>query len=176
MATTLNLPYKSQYDPDAAASRNDCGPTCLAMLLNALGITATSDAVFQRTGAPPDHYISVAQLMRVAESYSAPLEYRRGWGLGQLRVSLDFGKPLIALVHYAAFSELQPGVSTQSDFKGPHFVLVVGYDEQSVIVHDPLWTGDRRSEGAFKRWSNAVWLQAWGRCHEDCDPQGQCNP
>ena len=32
MGTILNLPYKSQYDPDAGVSRNDCGPACLAML------------------------------------------------------------------------------------------------------------------------------------------------
>jgi uncharacterized protein YvpB len=176
MATLLNIAYKSQYDPDAAASRNDCGPTCLAMILNALGLTATTDAVFHRTGAPADSYISMAQLMRAAESYGAPLEYRKGWGLGELRAALDQGKPMIALVHYAAFSQFQPGVSTQSSFTGPHFVVVVGYDENNIIVHDPLWTGERRNEGAFKKWPNAVWREAWGRCHEDCTPQGQCNP
>lgn len=176
MGTILNLPYKSQYDPDAGVSRNDCGPTCLAMLLNAYGITATTDAVFRRTGAAPDQYISVAQLMRVGESYGAPLEYRKGWGLGELRAMLDLGKPVIAVVHYAAFSEVQPGVSTQSDFKGPHFVIVVGYDDANVIVHDPLWRDGRRDEGAFKKWRNDLWRQAWGRCHEDCDAQGNCNP
>ena len=54
MSVLLNITYKSQYDPDAAASRNDCGPACLAMLVNALGVTATTDAVFHRTGAPPE--------------------------------------------------------------------------------------------------------------------------
>jgi len=176
MGTLLNLPYKSQSDPDASISRNDCGPTCLAMLINGLGQIATTDAVFRRTGAAPDHYITMAQLMRVGESYNVPLEYRKGLGLGHLRGYLDAGKPLIALVHYAAFSELQPGVSTQSLFKGPHFVVVVGYEEDYVLVHDPLWTGERRTEGKFKKWSNAIWLQAWGRCHEDRDATGQGNP
>ncbi len=176
MSTLLSVAYKSQYDPDAAASRNDCGPACLAMLLNALGISATTDAVFHRSGARSDGYISMAQLMRVGDSYAAPLEFRKGCGLAQLRAWLDLARPLIALVHYGAFSALQPGVSTQNPFKGPHFVLAVGYDEQSVVVHDPLWTGDRRGEGAFRRWPNAVWQQAWGRCHEDCNPQGVCNP
>ena len=176
MATALNIAYKSQYDPDAAASRNDCGPTCLSMLLNAFGVTATTDAVFRRTGAAPDDYVSMAQLMRVGESYGVPLEYRKGWGLGELRAMLDRGRPLIALVHYGAFSEQQSGVSTQSAFTGPHFLVVVGYDERHVVVHDPLWTGDRRDEGAFKKWPNRVWLEAWGRCHEDCDAFGRCNP
>jgi hypothetical protein len=176
LSTLLNIAYKSQYDPDAAASRNDCGPACLAMLLNGLGLAATTDAVFHRTGARPEGYISMAQLMRVGESYGAPLEFRKSCGLGELRAYLDLARPLMALVHYAAFSEMRPGVSTQSMFKGPHFVLVVGYDEQSVAVHDPLWTGDRRGEGAFRRWPNAVWQQAWSHCHEDCDPQGNCNP
>lgn len=176
MATLLNLAHKSQYDPDAAASRNDCGPACLAMLLNGLGVAATTDAVFQRTGAAADGYVSMAQLMRVGESYGAPLEFRKGWKLGDLRARIDLARPMIALVHYGAFSELEPGVSTQSPFRGPHFVLVVGYDDDSVVVNDPLWTGPRREEGAFRRWPNAVWAQAWGRCHEDCDPQGRCNP
>jgi hypothetical protein len=176
MSVLLNITYKSQYDPDAAVSRNDCGPACLAMLVNALGVTATTDAVFRRTGASADGYISMAQLMRAAESYRAPLEFRKDWGLPQLRAVLDLARPAIALVHYGAFSEVQPGVSTQNQFKGPHFVLVVGCDEQSVVVHDPLWTGSRRNEGAFKRWPNAVWLNAWSRCHEDHDTQGRGNP
>ncbi len=176
MPTLLNIAYKSQYDADAAASRNDCGPACLAMLLNALGVAATTDDVFQRTGAAADGYVSMAQLMRVGESYGAPLEFRKGWTLPDLRARLDLARPVIALVHYGAFSELEPGHSTQSQFKGPHFVLVVGYDDEHVIVHDPLWAGARRDEGAYRRWTNAVWAQAWGRCHEDCDPQGRCNP
>jgi hypothetical protein len=176
MGTLLNIAYKSQYDPDAAESRNDCGPACLAMLLNGLGVAVTTDAVFQRTGAPVDGYISTAQLMRVSESYNTPLEYHQGWGLGELRAMIDLARPVIALVHYATFSELDPGVSTQSEFKGPHYVLVVGYDESHLIVHDPLWTGDRREEGAYRAWSQAVFMQAWGRCHEDGDAQGNCNP
>ena len=176
MPTLLNIAYKSQYDSDAAASRNDCGPACLAMLLNALGVAVTTDAAFQRTGAAADGYVSMAQLMRASESYGAPLEFRKGWTLAALRARLDLARPVIALVHYGAFSELEPGISTQSLFKGPHFVLVVGYDQEHVIVHDPLWAGARRDEGAFRRWTNAVWAQAWGRCHEDCDLQGRCNP
>jgi hypothetical protein len=176
MASVLTLDYKSQYDADASASRNDCGPACLAMLLNALGIAATTDAVFHRTGAAAEGYVSMAQLMRAGESYRAPLEFRRGWGLGELRAMLDLARPVIALVHYAVFSELEPGVSTQSPFRGPHFVLVVGYDEHHVVVHDPLWTGVRRAEGAYKQWPNPVWLAAWGSCHQDCDDQGRCNP
>lgn len=177
MGVLLNLPYKSQSDPDAGMARNDCGPACLAMLLNALGIPATTDAVFHRTGGAPDNYISAAQIIRVGESYGVPLDFRTGWTLGQLQGALIQARPVIALVHYGAFSELQPGISTQSSFKGPHFVLVVGFDEQHVIVHDPLWRDDRRREGAFKAWPLKVWMDAWGRCHEDCDPAtGRCNP
>jgi hypothetical protein len=176
MGTLLSIEYKSQYDPDAVESRNDCGPACLAMLLNAFNLPATTDACFRRTGAPPDGYVSMAQLIRVGDSYGVPLEFRKDYQLGQLRAMLDLGRPLVALVHYAAFSELQPGLSTQSAFKGPHFVLVVGHDDRHVIVHDPLWMGERRHEGAYKKWPNAVWLKAWGSAHLDCDAQGRCNP
>ena len=176
MTALLRLTYKSQYDPDAALSRNDCGPVCLAMLLSGLGVAATTDDVFHRTGASPQDYVSMAQLLRAGDQYGAPLEFRAGCGLGELRGYLDQARPLIALVHYGAFSELAPGVSTQNRFTGPHFLLVVGYDAHSVVVHDPLWTGDRRAEGAFRRWPNAVWERAWHGCHADCDPQGNCNP
>lgn len=176
MTVVLDIPYKSQCDPDASASRNDCGPACLAMILNGLGQPVTTDAVFRRTGAAPDGYVSSAQLLRVADSYRSPLEFRRNWGLMELHTMIDLNRPLIALVHYAAFSELQPGMSTQSSFKGPHYVLVVGYDDDHVIVHDPLWAGNRRDEGAYKVWPNAVWMHAWGRCHEDGDACGNYNP
>ena len=45
MNTLLDIAYKSQYDPDAAVSRNDCGPACLAMLLNALGTAVTNRTI-----------------------------------------------------------------------------------------------------------------------------------
>ena len=67
------------------------------MLLNALGVAATTDAVFQRTGAAADGYVSMAQLMRVGESYGAPLEFRKNWTLGDLRARLDLARPVIAL-------------------------------------------------------------------------------
>ena len=168
----LAVPYKSQSDPDAARSRNDCGPTCLAMLLNAYGLAASTDEVFACTGAPAEGFVSMAQLIRAARQYAAPLEFHQGCGLGDLRRWLDGGRPFIALVHYGAFSELAPGRSTQSEFTGPHFVLVVGYDAEGVTVHDPLWRGERRGEGADHPWPNAVWLQAWTRCHEDGNPDG----
>jgi hypothetical protein len=179
MGTLLNIEYKSQSDSDAGLSRQDCGPACVAMLINAqtpLGQPVTTDAVFRRTGAPAEGYISVAQIMRAAESYQAALEFRKDCTLGQLRGWIDAARPPIALVHYGAFSEANNGAATQSSFRGPHFVLVVGYDDQNIIVHDPLWYGERRNEGAFKAWPIKVWLEAWGRCHEDCDAQRRCNP
>jgi hypothetical protein len=176
MGIRLNIAYKSQYDSDASVSRNDCGPTCLAMLINAHGVAVTTDAVFRRTGVPAEAYISMAHLMRVGESYGVPLEYRRDLTLADLHNALDQARPAIALVHYGAFSSIQPGVSTQSKFAGPHFVLAVGYEADFVLVHDPLWTGERRREGAFKKWRNDIWMQAWGRCHEDCEAEHRCNP
>ena len=71
MTSLLSIEYKSQYDPDAVASRNDCGPACLAMLANALGTMATTDAVFHRTGATADGYVSMAQARSIRPSPSA---------------------------------------------------------------------------------------------------------
>jgi len=176
MSALLNIPYKSQYDSDASDFRNDCGPTCLAMILAALGHDAATNAVFRRTGAEADAYVTMGQLMRAGESYGAPLEYRKNWSLEALKATLAVGQPVIALVHYGSWSQLSPGVSTQSAFTGPHFVLTVGFDEDSIYVHDPLYTGERRAQGAHKEYSSALFMDAWGRAHEDSDLNGNPNP
>lgn len=176
MSVLLSIPYKSQYDADASDFRNDCGPTCLAMIVIALGQDVATNAIFWRTGAAPNGFVTMAQLMRAAESFGVPLEYRRNWSLEALKATLAVGQPVIALLHYGAWSQIKPGVSTQSPFTGPHFVLVAGFDAESIFVHDPLYTGDRRSEGSFKAYSPGLFMDAWGRAHEDRDALGNLNP
>lgn len=78
------IPYKSQFDTDASQFRNDCGPACLAMILNAFGTDATTNAVFRRSGADAENYVSVSQLMRAGESYGVPFRYFYGWNVKRL--------------------------------------------------------------------------------------------
>ncbi len=162
-----SIPYKSQYDPDANAFRNDCGPACLAMLLNAFGYNASTNLVYAKTGAKPNHYVSVAQLMRVALSYDVPFDYVARWTLNQLLDTVHKGKGIIALVHYGAWSQINPGISTQNTFEGPHFVVVVGADNEHIFVNDPLWKELRRSQGFRRGWTHGQFMDAWSRNQED---------
>jgi hypothetical protein len=157
-----SIPYKSQYDPDADEFRNDCGPACLAMVLSAFGVNASTDAVSRKTGAEPNRFISIGQLMRAAQSYGIMFDYFYGWTVARLAEVVQAGQPVIALVHYGAWSQLNPGISTQSAFEGPHFVVVVGADEDHIYVNDPLWKESRRSQGYRKAWTRDQFAAAWG--------------
>jgi len=157
-----SVPYKSQYDADASEFRNDCGPCCVAMVVNAFGHNATTNAVYRRTGTPDDQYVHVSNMIRAAESYDVPFDYFARWSFAQLKEAITNGHPVIPLVHYGAWSQINPGVSTQSTFQGPHFVVVVGFDDTHVYVNDPLWQGSRREEGHHKAWTHAEFLDAWG--------------
>lgn len=162
-----SIPYKSQYDPDANEFRNDCGPACLAMLLNAFGFNASTNVVYAKTGAKPNNYVSVAQLMRVALSYGVSFDYFGRWTLTQLIEAVHKGKGIIALIHYGALSQINPGISTQNPFEGPHFVVVVGADDTHIFVNDPLWKESRRSQGFRKAWTHSQFMEAWSRNQED---------
>lgn len=162
-----SVPYKSQYDPDAEEFRNDCGPASLAMILQAFGVNVSTNAVYRKTGTKANRYVSVSQLMRAALSYGAPFEYFHSWSLDQLKELLGKGHAVIALVHYGAWSQINPGISTQNPFKGPHFVVVLGYDDEYIYVNDPLWKEARRAEGFRKAWTHEQFYAAWNSNHED---------
>ncbi len=161
------IPYKSQRDADANVFVNDCGPSAVAMVLEALGLDVTTDEVYRKTGAPANKYVSITQMIRAAKAYGIQFEYFFPWTLDQLKQSVADGLAPIALVHYGAWSKIKPGKSTQSPFTGPHFVVVVGYDDEHIYVNDPLWWGSRRDEGEHKRWTNAEFEKAWSTANLD---------
>lgn len=162
-----SIPYKSQYDADASEFRNDCGPASLAMILQSFGVHVSTDAVYRKTGTKANRYVSIGQLMRAGLNYGVTFEYFYDWSLDRLFEILAEGHPLIALVHYGAWSQLEPGTSTQNKFQGPHFVVVLGYDDQYIYVNDPLWKLDRRNEGYRKAWTHDQFMQAWNSNHVD---------
>lgn len=162
-----SVPYKSQYDDDAEEFRNDCGPASLAMILRAFGVNVSTDAVYNKTGTKANRYVSVGQLMRAGLSYGVPFDYFYDWSIEQLQESLRQGHALITLVHYGAWSQINPGISTQNPFQGPHFVVVLGYDEKHIYVNDPLWRDDRRAEGYRRAWTHAEFMAAWQSNHLD---------
>lgn len=162
-----SIPYKSQYDPDASEFRNDCGPASLAMILQAFGVNVSTNAVYRKTGTEANRYVSVSQLMRAGLSYGVPFDYFYNWTIEDLKEKIRQGRTMITLVHYGGWSKISPGVSTQNSFQGPHFVTIVGFDEEYIYVNDPLWKEERREEGYRKAWKYAEFLAAWDSNHED---------
>ncbi len=160
----LVVPYKSQSDPDAP-SRNDCGPTCVAMLLAAGGQAITPKNVYEKTGATGG-LISASQLQVAAQQFGMTLtrfQSNEANSLQDLHSFIDQGAPVIALIKYAYL----PG--RQDTFPDGHFVVVVGYDDaaRQIFIHDPLYWKPRREEGSYHPHTEEDWNKAWGRCKED---------
>jgi hypothetical protein len=159
-----SIPYKSQYDDDASDFRNDCGPACVAMILNGLGLNVTTNTVYRRSGANANTYVSVSQMIRAAATFDVDFDYFYPWSLEDLKASISKGMSAITLIHYGAWRN--KGL-TQSSFRGPHFVTVVGFDDEHIYVNDPLWWGTRRYEGEHKQLTYREFEAAWSTASYD---------
>lgn len=132
MERTTNIPYRSQWDADANQRRNDCGPACVAMVLQAFGQYVD---------------INTLSLIDVGDDGTTAAELiallaRRGIEAKQTGTPTA---PAICLVKYSGFK--RAGVQ-DVNFTGWHWLILLGGDEGGVITHDPDWWGVRRSEGA----------------------------
>lgn len=164
----LDLPYRSQWDADASTHVADCGPTALAMVLNGVGVAATPDTIYARSmpGKAATDYTSVDELRQAAASYDVELLVKlfESETARRLQEAIDRNQAIIALVNYEHLD------SQLNQFSGAHFVVIVGYDVEYVYVHDPLYSGAHRGEGAYKRWSYATFFKAWGDCAKQGNP------
>jgi len=161
MAKMLDVPYRSQWDADANRSTTDCGPACLAMVLDYYGKQVAINELLAATGVAPGKYVGFGQLQRVAKAHGVTFEYSANLKLTDLTRWIDEGKPAIALVKYSYWSQIEPRVSTQDDFTGPHFVVVVGYGDGNIYINDPNYWPPRREEGYQKAWSEVLFNLAW---------------
>lgn len=100
----------------------------------------------QKKDKPLDFFAMYAGL----RAYGLPFEYVRPLHLPHIRQQLAEGKPVIALVGYG---NLAPSEKAIVGFNGSHWVVVVGFDGDGFLVHDPLWPGN---EGAYRRWGIAT--------------------
>ena len=163
----LNIPYKSQWDPDAGDHFADCGPTSLSMLLTALGDPVTPDQMYRYIGQRwASEYTSFGDLTRAAQARGLTMtrkNFPSAKALDELKASINAGKPFIALVNYAFWDPI-----VHNGFKGSHFVLVTGYDDDQVFIHDPLFRDGRprpehkREQGNFCPYTYEQFLDAWG--------------
>lgn len=170
----LDVPYVSQWDNDAATHTADCGPTCLTMLINADPAPAkkvTVDDLYKRhlKDKEKQEYTSWREMVDICHKEGLTPTYKRyerADALSSLRAQLEKGKPVVALVNYAPWT-----AATGINFRGYHFVLVTGMDDDGVYVHDPLFSPPRREMGRYFRWSNTMFLAGWGDSIGDNNPK-----
>ncbi|MGB1250068.1 MAG: C39 family peptidase [Candidatus Promineifilaceae bacterium] len=159
----LNIPYHSQWDPDAMSHTSDCGPTCLAMLLNAYGKWVTPDTLYQFIPYKKSHqFVTMSELMIAGKQNQLPFAYKRYANqydaLTRLLRLIDEGFAPIALVKYKPWKQF-----TGNDFNWGHFVVVTGYDANHIFINDPLFgLSTRRDRGANLPMPRALFLNGWG--------------
>ena len=161
----LNVQYLSQWDrPDADDRPGDCGPACVAMLARFLTtsnptVDEAATACGQPTTGRGKWTTGFNHLETGAKFYGITLDYRRPLDIVTLCDFIDDGKPSIALINYGVLGEY---LDNQDTYEGGHWVLVVGYDGENIIIHDPDWKDDRRAEGAFRHIPRTVYDLAAG--------------
>jgi hypothetical protein len=164
-ALILDVPYRSQYARDAASHISDDGPAALAMMLNAAGVDISVDEIYKRH--LPDKasrdFTLASELISVARAEGLDVTYNAKdtneiEASSSLRAALNDGRPFIALISYGAWREI-----TGSPFTSGHFVLVVGYDQDHIYVHDSyLGTDETPYRGAYLQVPNDMFFEGWG--------------
>ena len=95
--TNLPVKFASQWDDDAELSNNDCGATCIKMVLAYYGEDHTTDEIFKLTGAGSG-VISVGQLMKAITTLGFKSEFLRGQTTDSLKSLISQNLPPIAQI------------------------------------------------------------------------------
>lgn len=156
----LDVPYHSQWDPDAADHFADCGPTSLSMLLAALGDTISPDQLYKYIGKrAANEYTSFTDLTNAAKGRGLAMTRKNfpvATAIQDLKTTISAATPFIALINYAFWDPI-----VHNGFKGSHFVLVVGFDDQNIYIHDPLFKGTRREQGKYWAYTYKQFMDGW---------------
>lgn len=135
-----------------------CGEACAEMALRKLGVAIDQDEVFDRSGVDPalgrgcttpelartlkDLGFEVGDVwFKVGAASERDLEAR----LRELRADLDRGVPSIVCMRW-----------DESEGASEHFRLVVGFEKDEVVYHDPAVDG-----GAYLRMKRERFLSLW---------------
>lgn len=137
MTSVLRVPYVGQVGQGADQQGNDCGAACVSMLLELLTkVSFSPDVLYSEAKPGQNVYLSVSDLMGMLSRRSISTEWRYNVSTPDLYWVLSRTMlPCIALIRYGALESIRP-----NDFKGSHFVVVIGMDLDTVYIHDPLNT------------------------------------
>jgi hypothetical protein len=151
----LPVPYRSQLAADAGFGKGDCGPASFAMVLNALDVYVTVDALGKILSKPANYTITeLRELQVLARQFRVELQWRGRMTLASVQASIEARRPVIALVWYP----LMPNRFDPNYING-HFVVIVGVEGESLYYHDPYYRDQGGAllkaawEGFSKAWS-----------------------
>lgn len=173
----LSVPYHSQWSDSSSINITDCGPTCLAMILNYFGIDATSDSLYKAhlPRKRPHDFTTFAELRNIAREYNITLNRskfnHRDEALANLRQAVADGWPVLTLVKYRPWKQ-----ATGNDFDFGHFVVVTGFEGNQFFFHDPLFADWRSNppRGAHFTMDNDLFAAGWGGFPAAENPNWAC--
>lgn len=148
------IPFMSQLAVGSQRYNNDCGPACVAMILNSIGYRYTVDEVFEMITST-DRYTNYSELMALLEEHKFSYEFNRldrTLAIGKVSRFLQSGLPSIVLIKYNPKLMDNPA----SSFEDMHFVIVHGQGRGFYIVHDPL-----NRDGGFKAIAKDDFQKMW---------------
>jgi LysM repeat protein len=136
-------PYRSQLDGMAYADAN-CGPTTIAMALEAFGVSMSGGRLRQQALDAQHIYgnhvgtllTALAQVVQ-QQGLSVLGLYDGGglhrWSLDDIRAQIGRGHPVVVQVRYRSL----PGRANVFYF-GDHYILVTGVVSQGFLYNDPM--------------------------------------
>jgi hypothetical protein len=163
---TQAIPYVSQLGNDAKYG-NDCGAACVAMIARAFGNAITVNQVIEAYQANPSWFEFGEWSIGNYTSFGQASNYLKTLGITANSTRLEHESlPPRGAMCQIVYSALSPFNAADQQFYKQfnplHLVVFLEGNDNSVIVHDPLWWGE---SGNRKRWSRAEWNAAFtGAC------------
>jgi uncharacterized protein YvpB len=127
-ADAIETPYYYQYD-NANEGWATCGVTSAAMLLGSFGMDLTPDDLYRLYGKAQGQ--SPERLAVIYREQLGHGEWTRQGTRDLIRYHIDGGRPVVIHTYFTGSG---------------HVVLIVGYDSEGFIFHDPAgrWAGCAR--------------------------------
>lgn len=160
----LSIAYKSQTD-NALNPGGSCNVTSCAMVLSYFGVEQQGDGQFEdelyaRMQSEGWSRHDPLHLKRLMQAYGLRDDFRFSASIAELKASIDNGKPVIVHGYFTSFG---------------HIVVLVGYDRNGFIVHDPYgeWSpgGYIRNDSANPARGNLIHY-SYGLIERTCQPDG----
>jgi hypothetical protein len=116
----LGIPYRSKWAADADRHSADCGPTCAAMIMSYNQIEMTPNRSYSfLPPKEPGTYTHWGELIGILQSHQIPTQRHnyvsRFQVMGNVRVNIDAGNPMTALVKYEPWIQATDGFAKALD-------------------------------------------------------------